>query len=210
MNLLDQIRTVADTLTEPAIHAEPLTYWDHNRHRKIRRWTTVQPGLLCQLYESVIPSSSSAEAPAGGVPGSRPPLAVEALSRHDEITMAVLRWCTSLGLDTRVSVESNVRGLVGATPAMDDDTAAVLLDEMRQWRRWCLVLTGWEQLYCPARIACPIAGCGTRNTLRINLTNATALCRSCGSTWTKDAEDDAGAIGILADYIAHQAEHRAA
>ncbi|WP_285554854.1 DUF7341 domain-containing protein [Actinoplanes regularis] len=209
--MLDQIATVADDLTEPHMHSESITGWDRNRHRKTRRWTTVQPGLLAQLHQSVIPVwSTPDDFGASSVPASRPPLAVEALSRHDEIAMAVLRWCTSMGLETRVSVESNVRALVGATPKLDEETAAALLDEMRQWRRWCLVLTGWEQLYCPAGVPCPIVGCGMRNSLRINLTNATALCRACGSTWTKDAEDDAGAIGVLADYIKQRTDRTAA
>jgi hypothetical protein len=211
MNLFDQIADTADALTEPYLHSEPVTTWDKNRHRKTRRHTVVLPGLLAQLHQSVIPASSSGcDAPSGGVPGSRPPLAVEALSRHDEIAMAVLRWCTSLRLDTRVSVESNVRSLVGAAAGLDYDTAAVLLDEMRQWRRWCLVLTGWEQIYCPARVPCPIDGCGMYNTLRINLTNSTALCRACDAYWTSDAEEDAGAIGVLADYIKSRADRHAA
>lgn len=197
MTQLQQITDVADDLTEPHIHSEPITFWDANRHRKIRRHQTVQPGLLAQLYQSVMPVSSSGDEPAGGVPGSRPPLAVEALSRHDQISMAVLRWCTSLHLATRVSVESNVRALVGAAPSLDDDTAAVLLCEMRQWRRWAAVLTGWENLYRPARVPCPVVDCGKTNTLRVNLTAQTAMCQACSATWSQDD----GSVAVLADYI---------
>lgn len=197
MSLYDAIRDLADDLTEPHMHSEPIKYWDGNRNKKFRWHVTVQPGLLAQLYQSVMPVSSSAEPHAGGVPGSRPPLAVEALSRHDEIAMAVLRWCTSLRLATRVSVESNVRQLAAAAQAFDDDDAKVLLSEMRQWRRWCAVLTGWESLYRPAGVACPIDSCGKTNTLRVNLTAKTAMCQACASTWS---EDDGG-IGVLASYI---------
>jgi hypothetical protein len=203
---LDQILDTADALTEPHIHTEPITYWDTNRNRKIRRHTTVQPGLLAQLYQSVIPASSSAEAPAGGVPGSRPPLAVEALSRHDEIAMAVLRWCDSLNLEVRVSVESNLRGLVGVAPRLDEDTTKTLLSEMRQWRRWCAVLTGWESLYRPAAVPCPVVDCAKTNTLRINLSAGTAMCQACAATWS--AED--GTIGILGDYIRTRTDQRVA
>ena len=202
MNQLDQIIDTADALTEPHIHSEPVVTWTKARHRKVTQWRTVQPGLITQLYQSVFPASSGGDDPSTrGVPGSRPPLAVEALSRHDEIAMAVLRWCTSLRLETRVSVESNVRALVGAAAGMDTETMTALLDEMRQWRRWCLVSTGWEKVIAPHGVPCFIDGCGQRNTLRINLTNATGLCRACGAFWTKDAEEDAGAIGVLADYI---------
>jgi hypothetical protein len=201
VTLLDQILAVADELTEPHLHREPYTTWV-NRNRKTSYHETVQPGLLAQLYQSVSPVSSNGEAPAGGVPGSRPPLAVEALSRHDEICMAVLRWCTSLRLDTRVSAESNIRGLVGAAGNLDQDTQAVLLAELRQWRRWAAVLTGWENLYRPARVPCPIVDCGKTNTLRINLTAQTALCQACSSTWSGDD----GSIAVLADYIRRRTE----
>jgi hypothetical protein len=197
VSLHDTIRDLADELTEPHMHSEPVPFWDNNRNRKFRRHITVQPGLIAQLYQSVMPASSSFEPHAGGVPGSRPPLAVEALSRHDEIAMAVLRWCTSLNLRTQVSVESNVRRLAARAQSFDDADARVLLSEMRQWRRWCAVLTGWESLYRPARVPCPVVDCGRTNTLRINLTAKTAMCQACGTTWS---EDD-GTIGILAGYI---------
>jgi hypothetical protein len=197
VTLLDQIRDVADALTEPHIHSEPVRYWDNNRNPKIRQHRTVQPGLLAQLYQSVIPVLSSAEPAAGGVPGSRPPLAVEALSRHDTIAMAVLRWCRSLNLTLRVSVESNVRALVGAAATMDNDTARALLSEMRQWLRWCNVLTGWERLYRPAGVTCPVVECGKLNSLRINLTSSTAMCQACGATWSGDD----GTITVLGAHI---------
>lgn len=197
MNLHDQIREVADALTEPHLHSEPVPFWDNNRNRKFRRHTTVQPGLIAQLYQSVIPVSSSAEPAGGGVPGSRPPLAVEALSRHDTIATAVLRWCRSLHITARVSVESNVRALVGVSAMFDDDTARVLLSELRQWQRWCSVLTGWENVYRPAGVPCPVVDCARVNTLRVNLTTKTAMCRACGAAWSGEE----GSIGVLGDYI---------
>lgn len=197
MSVHDTIRDLADELCDPHQHAEVIPFWDNNRNRKFRRHITVQPGLLAQLYQSVMPASSSSEPHAGGIPGSRPPLAVEALSRHDEIAMAVLRWCTSLRLTTRVSVESNVRQLAAAAQQFDEADARVLLSEMRQWRRWCAVLTGWENLYRPARVPCPVVDCGRTNTLRVNLTAKTAMCHACAATWS---EDD-GTITVLANYI---------
>lgn len=201
MSLLDHIRDAADALTEPHMHSEPITFWDTNRNRKIRHHRTIQPGLLAQLYQSVIPASSSPDGPAGGVPGSRPPLAVEALSTHDEIAMAALHWCQTLNLTLRVSVESNIRALVGAAGTLDDDNQRRLLTDLRRWERWSKVLTGWETIYRPAAVTCPAITdsqpCGQRSTLRINLTAKTGMCRACGATWS---EDD-GSITVLADYI---------
>lgn len=196
MSLLDDIRDVADALTEPHIHSEPIRTWV-NRNLKIRHHRTVQPGLLAQLYQAIVFVTSGFDGPAGSPPGSRPPLAVEALSRHDTISMAVLRWCTSLSLATRASAESNIRALVGAAASLDHDTARALLDEMRQWLRWCAVMTGWETIYRPAGVACPVVDCGQVNTLRINLTAKTAMCRACSATWS----DDDGSVAVLADYI---------
>lgn len=208
MTLLHQIADTADALTEPHFHAEQVPYWDHNRNKKFRRHQVFLPGLLAQVHQAVIPTSSSADAPAGGVPGSRPPLAVEALSIHDEISMAVLRWCTSLDLQPRVSAESNIRGLVGAAARLDEDTAGALLTELRQWRRWCSVYLGWERLYRPAGVPCPIVDCGQVNTLRINLTTSTAVCRACLATWTQDGED--GSLQVLANYISNWSKRSAA
>jgi hypothetical protein len=197
MTLHDAIRDLADELCDPHQHAEVIPFWDNNRNRKFRRHITIQPGLIQQLYQSVMPASSSAEPHAGGIPGSRPPLAVEALSRHDEIAMAVLGWCREYRLPTLVSVESNIRRLAAASQRFDDDDARGLLADLRQWRRWCAVLTGWESLYRPARVPCPVVDCGRTNTLRINLTAKTAMCHACAATWS---EDD-GTITVLAAYI---------
>lgn len=198
MTPLDQIANVADALTEPHIHSEPIPYWDKNRHRKIRHHRTVQPGLIAQLYQSVAPTWSTSDDPcAGGIPGSRPPLAVEALSRHDEISMAVLDWCTSENLTTRNNVESNLRALVGQATLLDHNNQAALLTDLRRWRGWCNVYLGWERVTQPRGVRCPLPDCAQLNTLRVNLTNATALCSACRATWGNDH----GAIEVLAAHI---------
>lgn len=195
----DDIRDTADALTEPSIHREPIPEWDRHRNRRVRHHhKTVQPGLLAQLYQSVVPSSSSsADPPAGGVPGSRPPLAVEALSAHEQITTDVYRWCASLGLECRPRVESNIRQLAAKAMSFDEGTGKVLLTELARWRRWCLVLTGWEHVRVVRGVPCPRVGCGQPGTLRINLTTVSAMCRHCGAVW---GEDDGG-IGVLAQYV---------
>jgi len=199
-DVLQQIGLVAEELCDPRQHTERVEYWDHNRHRKFRAHTTVQPGLLAQLHASVEPGSADRE---GGAPhpSSRPPVQTEALSRYASIGIAVTRWCWSLRLEQRDTVESTVRALVGAAGVLDDDTARALLSEMRQWRRWCVVLTGWEQVYVP-RAACPV--CETVGTLRINLTTREAFCTSCAAGWDEDA------IGVLAEHIKTTTEGQAA
>ena len=196
MTVLDSIRDTADELTDPHLHVEKIREWDGNRNPKWRHHKTVQPGLLTQLQESVYPVHLRED---GGrsIPASRPPLALEALSQRLAITNAVTRWCWSLKLDKRGRVESDIRQLAAAAMAFDDETARTLLAEMRQWRTWCAVYTGWETIYQPAAVPCPVVDCGQTNTLRINLTNKTATCRACRSVW--DEED--GSVFVLADYV---------
>lgn len=198
MNLLHQIADVADALTEPHINREPIPYWDANRHRKIRHHTTVQPGLLAQLHQAILPVWSTADDAGGSsVPSSRPPLAIEALSTHDEISMAVLGWCTGLGMDTRASTESNIRALVGAAGRLDTDQTKQLLGDLRRWRGWCNVYLGWEKVEHIRGVRCPLPECEQLSTLRVNLTSATAMCRACGATW---GQDDGG-VEVLAAHI---------
>lgn len=85
MNPLDHIRDLADELTEPHINREPYT---------------VQHGLLTQLYRAVLPTSLAED---GTVPASKPPLELEALSRHQEITDTANRWATGIGVKPRTT-----------------------------------------------------------------------------------------------------------
>lgn len=194
----DDIRDTADALTEPSIHREPVPYWDHNKHRRFRHYQTVQPGLLAQLHQAVHPSCSTAasEAPGGGKPGSRPPLAVEALSAHAEIVDHIRTWCAGYGLQLRPTGESNLRQLSAKAMSFDEPTARTLLTDLRRWRRWCLVMTGWEKVVALRSVACP--ECAAAGTVRVNLTTTSALCRACVATWS----DDDGNLGVLIRHVA--------
>lgn len=205
--LLTQLADLADQLCDPRQHTERIRTWDHNRNDHWRTHTTTQPGLLAQLHHAAIdPSNPDTGTHTRGALRSRPPLALEALSRHAVITIAATRWAWSMRLPVRDTVESNIRALVGAAANLDPDDTQLLLSEMRQWQRWCAVLTGWETLYQPAHVTCPIEDCQTRNSLRINLTNTTAMCRACGAAW--DGTD--GSIAALADHIRIHTEGNAA
>jgi hypothetical protein len=194
--MLQDIADTADALTEPHQHLEPIWDYDQHRNKRMRRvFATVQPGLIRALVEAVTPATK----PDGDVrPAgyrSAPPLCLEAVSRLAVIQIGVVGWCWSLKVDIRDTTESSLRGLVGAAPTMDSDTQATFLDELRQWRTWCAVMTGWQSpAYSPA-VTCPVDQCGKPNTIRINLTRKTGMCTACHATWDEDT------IGILADYI---------
>jgi hypothetical protein len=195
MTLLDQITNLADSLTEPHAHREPYQIWDHNRHRKTMHHITVQHGLLTQLYRAVLPTQLATEGTGGSTPKSRPPLELEALSRHHQITVATARWCRDLAVDTRATTESNIRALVGAAGHLDEPDQRALAADLRRWTHWCRVYLGLEQVRQITGARCPIPDCNTLSSLRINLTTSHALCTSCEATWGTTT------IGLLAQHI---------
>lgn len=194
MTSLDDIAALADEVTNPHQHTERVPYWDASRHRKFREHRTVQPGLLAQLAE--LGDAQPIEAEGGrSIPDSRPPCNLDAVSQHFQIQLAATRWCVSLGLEVRDTPEGNIRALVGAAGALDDDTRTALADEMRSWRNAAATLTGWRTPPYRPQVPCPLVDCGKVGKLRINLTRQTAACLACGALW------DTEAIGILADYV---------
>lgn len=212
LNTLTEIADLASELADPNPVTSRVQVWTRSRNRAVRTHTVTLPGLLAQLYESVIPSGGAGDGGVAGHTGSRPPLALEALSRHAEITLAVAGWCWKLRVDQRDTVQANIRALVGAASQLDHDAQERLRSDLRRWRSWAATMTGWEQITRLDRVPCPV--CETHGSLRINLTTRTAYCanpdrdadglRTCGATWAEDS------IGVLAEYIKTITEGRAA
>lgn len=194
MTLLNQITTLADELTEPHINREPYTVWTGSRHRQTRHHVTIQHGLLTQLYRAVLPASMANDGGAGSIPGSRPPLELEALSRYRQITTAAQTWGRNLAVQ-RATAESTIRGLVGAAGQLDPDDQKALHADLRRWAGWCRVYLGLEQVRQITGVPCPLSDCNGRGTLRVNLTTSHGLCVACGATWAHDT------IGLLAEHI---------
>jgi len=195
MTLLDKITELADELTEPHAHREPYQVWDHNRHRKTMHHITVQHGLLTQLYRAVLPTQIATESTSSSPPKSRPPLELEALSRHHQITTTAARWCRDLNINPRPTAESNIRALVGAAGHLDEPDQQALAADLRRWTSWCRVYLGLEQVRQITGVPCPLADCTGRGTLRVNLTTSHGLCTACGATWGTTT------IGLLAEHI---------
>ncbi|MEU4399765.1 DUF7341 domain-containing protein [Micromonospora orduensis] len=193
---LTTITTLAAALTDGGPHIERVPYWDDNRNKKHREWRTVQPGLLTQLHQAAVePAEGRTEPGPRSVPGSRPPLALEALSTHAAICTHVAHWCTSLQLALRDTVEANIRALVGAAPGLDGEDLDLLAVEIRTWHRWASVATGWTAPLFAPHVPCP--ACQTVGKLRVNLSAQAAHCRACQATW---ASDD-GSLYALGEYI---------
>lgn len=195
-NLHNQILTTADELTEPHTNREPYTIWTGSRHRQTRHHITTQHGLLRRLYHAaIVPICAGTDEPSSSIPGSRPPLEVEALSRHDQISAAARIWCKQAGVAPRASTESNIRAVVGAFTLLDDTQQKTLLADLRRWSGWCRVYLGLEHIAPIPGVRCPLTDCQQLGTLRINLTTSHGLCTACGATWNTDT------IGVLAQHI---------
>jgi hypothetical protein len=172
----------ADELTEPHAHTERIPYWDDNRNKKFREHRTTQPGLLAQLYEAAVdPVVVVQEGGGRAKPKSKPPLALEALSRYDDVCAGALRWVRSIRLTPRDTVQSNIRGLVGEATRFDLDTLEALYAEMRTWRNWAAVMTGWQTQVFRPRISCPM--CQSRGSIRVNGAQQLAYCNECQTSW---------------------------
>ncbi|MDH6460132.1 hypothetical protein M2302_000283 [Micromonospora sp. A200] len=199
------ITGLAEQLCDPRHHVERVPYWDTNRNRKFREWRTTQPGLLSQLHEAAVePVDGLNEPGPRRTPGSRPPLALEALSTHTAIAAYTARWCWSLRVDLRDTVEDNIRAMVGRAPTLDDGELTALASEMRQWYRWAATATRWIAPPFEPHVPCP--SCEKTGKLRVNLHAQVAHCRGCQNTW---AADD-GSIFALGEYIQAHTSRKAA
>lgn len=209
MSDLATLADLAEELCDARQHIERVWDRDHHRNRRLRRaYTTTQPGLLAQLAEAVTEATAVPDDGGGhSVPGSRPPGAWEAMARHSAITVAAARWCWSLRVEQRDSVEGNIRALVGVGGQLDRDTLAALVAEARVWRHAAAVMTGWASPSFTPQVACPIVDCGRVNVIRVNLDRSIALCTACESRWSDDDGD--GSFAVLAAYVESATEKRA-
>lgn len=187
--MLTDIATTADSLTDTFRHAEPIEYWDANRHRKTRQYTTRQKSLLDQLADKAFPGVGDTAVSTGSYE-SKPPGDLAAISAHTAITIAAAKWCWDLRVDQRDTVASNIRALVGAAGGLDSSQQQKLLADLRRWHRWAAVIAGWET--APHRPAAPCPHCGKRGGddggLLVRLESETAVCTSCLTGWGGDGE----------------------
>lgn len=187
----------AADLTEPHTQTHQRWRWDHNNNKKpAGSYQLHLPALLPQL--SVVTGLSAGTAltgtHAGQSPGPRPPVQLEALSAHAEISTAVMQWMGRLDQDWRSGgVLPNLRALAYVGWWSEPGIGRELTADVIRWRDTCLVLTGAEKVFSPRSIACP--SCMRYGVLRINLTARAALCRACRSTWNT--------VGALAAQVSH-------
>jgi hypothetical protein len=196
-NPLLDLADLADELTRPMHHSEPLAMPDRHRNRRVRHvWRTEHPSLLDQLAAAVMPGEAYAE-DAGGAKAKRPfpppPARLDAVDRLLAIEAAVAHWCMVLGLPLRETAAENLRALVGASGTISHEQLLTLVADAKAWRNWAATVTGWQEPPWSPGAACPM--CGKLAGLRVRLDRKTACCVHCGESW------DGETIGLLARHI---------
>lgn len=200
---LAEIAELAEELCDPRQHTERVYGWTRQRNRKVvRLHTTVQPGLIVQLRDAVHEPATINEdhAPRGRAEPSRPPLQLEALARLMDIALYSNEWVHDARIEHRGGIERNIRALVGAAPRIDRSLQLGLLSDLRRWRGWAAVLSGWALPPLQPHVNCPNPDCAKLGTLRIILERKTATCCECKHIW----DDRDGSIQLLARYIAQE------
>ncbi len=197
---LVEIAVLAEELCDPREHVEQLWGWTKSRHRKVTGvHKTVQPGLVEQLRAAVHEPAGvlEEEGRRGRSNPSRPPLQLEALARLLDIGLFSNEWMSATRLEHRGGIEANIRALVGAVGGMDRDLQHHLLHDLRRWRGWAAVMSGWALPPYQPHVVCPRSECGQLGMIRIILERKTGLCVACQTVW----DDRDGSINVLARHI---------
>lgn len=196
---LVEIAELAEELCDARQHTERIHEWTKARNRKLTKvYITVQAGLIEQLRDAITAAvAPDDEGGRHGIPASRPPLLLEALARHIAISTAVNEWIHWLQLENRPTVEANIRALVGAAPTMDNLGRHAILADLRRWRTWAAVMSGWATAPLQPHVACPNPDCATMSSLRVYPDRKAGFCVACQHIW----DDRDGTINLLARYI---------
>lgn len=201
MAILDDLAEAAAALTDPHQHAEPRWEWDANRHRKpLPPHVTTMPGLIQQLRDMAEPGASGDDSGSQSVPGSRPPVSLEAVSLIAAVGFGAAWRCQQLGLAPRATPEDNIRALVGVAgrlPFEDVDrpqepSQRNLCRELRAWQHQAEVIAGWRDAAVELIAPCPALvdadrPCGARGSLLAQADMTGARCTACGGRWDEDS-----------------------
>ena len=195
------IEIITDSVNElvrSRINKEPYTHITVIEGRaklKPKVHKTEVPSLLDQLRQLLEPGGIGDQGPSH--PSSRPSFRAEAYDVLLGIDRAAQMWLRYNKLETRHSIEGDLRQIVGATGTMLEHAVFNLAMEAKQWRVWARIATAWDM---PARTphnTCPL--CGQYGALRIRLDlgvgTGEAMCVACNEAW------DNFNIGLLAEHI---------
>ncbi len=194
---LVEIAELAEELCDSRKHTERVYEWTRSRNRVSRPVVTLQAGLLEQLHDAIHGDTATDEQGRRTIPDSRPPLLLEALARWLDIVTAVNEWMSQAHEVHRSDAAANIRALVGAAAGFDLAERKRLLRDIRRWRTWAAVMSGWADPPLQPHVACPNPECAAIASLRIVPERKSGFCVECRHVW----DDRDGSINVLANYI---------
>jgi hypothetical protein len=196
--LLEQLHAAVDALTNSRRTFTPITYWDANRHRRTRQHEVNHLPLLEALLEAAYPGSTG-ERGGRSVPGSRPPLRLDAIDRYVQVQQEAKLWRRRLQIDA-AGLVATVKGFGVHASQIDAEALTELTGAARCWVVWAETATGERAPLFAPDAPCPV--CERRHGLRVNVAEQRAYCRHCTSWW------DESSIGVLGAHVARWTERQ--
>lgn len=197
---LVEIADLAEELCDRRQHTETVYEWSRSRNRVAKQIRTVQAGLLEQLHDAIHSDATTDEQGRRGIQASRPPLLLEALARWLDIVTGANEWMSHAREQHRGDVAANIRALVGAAARFDSAERHRLLRDLRRWRTWAAVMSGWAHAPLQPHVACPNPECAAMGSLRVFPERKSGFCVDCRHVW----DDRDGSINVLANYIRNE------
>lgn len=199
----DRLWRAVQDLTQPRRTVEAVSYWDKARHRKWRTHVVDHPPLLIALERAVVPGhGASGEHGVRRVPGSRPPLRLDAIDAQATIYGAVRVWVKRVDATSRGGVGADLALLAGLALTLPLVRLERLSKDAQGWVSLTRVLIGEESpstaLYAPCLTCDAIGG------LRVRWQSQTAGCVKCGAGWRADD----GSLTLLAEHVRTFADGR--
>lgn len=191
-DLADAVSALVDPIRHAETYELRAPYPGGGPKQEIRVWRTTHPSLLDQLAQAAQPSTSQAEAGGNRIPESRPPAALDPIHVLTVIERETAEWMHYLDIANRGDTAANLRALVGGM-----DTPQDLANAARSWVSQARIATGWDKPAYQPPAPCPVASCGARHGLRVNLEAKTARCVECKTVW----KDTDGTLQILAEHV---------
>lgn len=195
--LLVELSEAIDTLTREHTTTEHVPYWDPQRHRKYREHLVTHPPLLRALLGAIVPSMTGDEPGGRQVPGSRPPLRIEAIDLYERIKAGATDLVPP-GEATHTSLTERIRSLSTRAAHLEAHRLSEAVAAVQGWVTQAEVITGARKPLFRPDAPCPV--CDRRHGLRVDVDNKRGYCKWCASDWTEET------IGVLGAHVARWTE----
>lgn len=192
--LLEQLHAAVDALTMPRRTVEHVrTGWTSSRHPVTTQHAVVHPPLLDALAAAAMPAGGGGdEQGPRSVPGSRPPVDLDAVSLLHEIQREVWAWRQTLVV-AAAPLAALIQGFGARGREIDAETLTELSGAARRWVVWAE--QGAHERAPLYRPDAPCLVCDRRHGLRVSVEEKRAWCVHCQEWWDEDS------IGVLGAHV---------